>query len=399
MSDGLRRRSRLLALASALLLAAPGCASMRRLAPSPDLRPCSEGFAPTEDGWMLGIRRIRPVEPDPRKLPVVLCHGLGLNGTFWTITDDHLPGQLAARGYEVFVVDMRGSGGSHRVGLTGKINQVLRQTPIREVGARDWTVDDEAKYDVPAILEYVRRETGSGRVNWVGHSLGGMLMFPFLELSPEADRVANFVDMGGVAMVVETPGIKEMGRANRGLRVLSLGLSTGRLGRPMMFGRMPGLEKVDRFYYTASNVDDRTVDRFYGYTLEDPGAGALAQLDPYLRRGRMLSADGAIDYAAGLDRVGAPTLMIAGEADIMADIPSSILTFNALGSADKTLMRFGRLDGHLADYGHCDLVWSRNAPKEVFPPLIDWLDRRQPAAITTRQTMPSPQHPGESKGG
>ena len=339
---------------------------------------------------MLGMRRIRPSNPDSKKLPVVLCHGLGLNGTFWTITDDHLPGQLAAQGYEVFIVDMRGSGASHRVGMPGKINGFLRQTPIREVGARNWNVDDEAKYDVPAILDYVRQETGSARVNWVGHSLGGMLMFPYLELSPEADRIANFVDMGGVAMVVDTPDIRAMWKANRGLRVLSMGLSTGRLGRPMTYGRLPGLEMIDRFYYTKSNVDDRTVSRFYGYTLEDPGAGALKQLDPYLYCGRMLSADKSIDYASGLDRITLPILMIAGEADIMADVPSSILTFNAIGSADKTLMRFGRLDGQIDDYGHCDLVWSRQAPKEIFPPLIDWLDRHQPGAVTTRQTLASP---------
>ncbi len=390
--DGPRRRAGLLPLLALGLLLAPGCASMRMHAPSPDLRPCDEAFAATEDGWMLGIRRIRPAEPDPAKLPVVLCHGLGLNGTFWTITDDHLPGQLAAKGYEVFVVDMRGSGASHRVGLTGRINRVLHQTPFRDVGGRTWTVDDQARYDVPAILDHVQRETGSPRVNWVGHSQGGMLMFPFLELSPHADRVANFVDMGGVAMVVETPDIRGMRAAAKGLRSLSFFMSTGRLGRPMMYGRMPGLEQVDRFYYTAANVDKRTVDRFYGYTLEDPGAGALKQFDPYLHSGRMLSADGQVDYASGLDRIHTPILMIVGEADIMADIHSSALTFNGLGSLDKTMLRFGRLDGHLADYGHCDLVWSRHAPYEVFPPVIEWLDRHQPTAVTTRQTLPPPRH-------
>ena len=246
MPDCLQRRYRPLVLAL-LLVMGPGCATMRRNAPSPDLRPCDEGFAATADGWMIGIRRVRPETPDPGKLPVVLCHGLGLNGTFWTITDNHLPSQLAAKGYEVFIVDMRGSGASHRVGMKGKINQVLRQTPIREAGGRSWTVDDEARYDVPAILDYVRAETGSNRVNWVGHSLGGMLMFPFLEFSPQSDRIANFVDMGGVAMVVDTPDIREMRRADKGLRVLSLGLSTGRLGRPMMYGRLPGLQKIDRF--------------------------------------------------------------------------------------------------------------------------------------------------------
>ena len=398
MSDGRGRwqirwsgPSRLARLVVALgLLALPGCATMRYHADSLDLRPCSQGFATTQDGWKLGMRYFPSQQPNSGKLPAVLCHGLGLNGTFWTINDNHLPSQLAARGYDVFVVDMRGSGASHRVGMPGAVNRVLRQTPIRELGGRDWTVDDQFKYDVPAILDYVEQETGSHHVNWVGHSLGGMLMFPFLETSPESGRVANFVDMGGVAIIQETPDTIKMRRADKMLRVLSLGLSTGRLGRPMMFGRPSFMEKVDRFYFTQGNVDPRTASRFYGYTVEDPGAGALKQLDPYLSKGHMLSADGTVDYALGLDRVTTPILMVAGEADIMADIPSTIMTYNAVGSPDKTLMRFGLVDGQAADYGHCDLVWSRNAAKEVFPPIIDWLDTRQPTA-PSRQSLPSPQ--------
>ena len=73
-----------------------------------------------------------------------------------------------------------------------------------------------------------------------------------------------------------------------------------------------------------------------------------------------------------------PTLMVAGDGDIMSDVPSTRLTFDALGSRDKTLMRFGKAEGHVADYGHCDLVWSRHAPSEIFPP-AHRLARRPPA--------------------
>jgi poly(3-hydroxyalkanoate) synthetase len=76
------------------------------------------------------------------------------------------------------------------------VNQVLRETPFREKGESSWNVDDVVRYDVPAILDYVEKETGQSRVNWVGHSLGGMMMFPFLELSTEPERIANFVGMG-----------------------------------------------------------------------------------------------------------------------------------------------------------------------------------------------------------
>ena len=61
------------------------------------------------------------------------------------------------------------------------------------------------------------------------------------------------------------------------------------------------------------------------------------------------------------------------------------MTFDALGSGDKTLYVFSKANGHVADYGHCDLAWSRYAPREVFPVVIDWLDRRQPGVSASHQ--------------
>jgi pimeloyl-ACP methyl ester carboxylesterase len=363
-----------------------GCATMRRNAPSIDLQPCTDAYAYTEDGWRLGVRHYRPEHRDPGKLPVVLCHGLGLNATFWTITDNHLPSQLAARGYDVFVFDIRGSGENGRPGHHDRINHCLRQTCFREWGEREWTVDDLVHYDVPAILDFVERETGHDRVNWVGHSLGGMLVFTFLELAPQPERIANFVGMGSTIIQAELPQT-DMLRANRGLRMLSLFASPGRLGRPLAFFRVPGMERIDRFYYSNENVDRLTIKRFYGYTLEDTGPGALRQLDPYLEYGHMLSADRTIDYSARLGEISTPTLLIAGDGDIMSDVASTELTYAGLGSPDKSIMRFGKSSGHSEDYGHCDLVWSRHAPKEIFPPLIDWLDQRQPGVGPSPQAM------------
>jgi hypothetical protein len=71
----------------------------------------------------------------------------------------------------------------------------------------------------------------------------------------------------------------------------------------------------------------------------------------------------------------------------MSDVPSTELTFAALGSPDKSMMRFGKSNGHIADYAHCDLVWSRHAPIEIFPPIIEWLDRRQPGSAPLAQGM------------
>jgi lysosomal acid lipase/cholesteryl ester hydrolase len=386
MRDGGRRPRLLLWLV--LLALAPGCATMRSYAPSADLQPCHDEQVLTADGWRLGVRHLRPERPDPNKLPVVLCHGLGLNATFWTITDprDHLPAQLLARGYEVFLFDFRGSGESNRVGAVGALNARLRQTPFPEIGGGRWNVDDVARYDVPAILDHVQRVTGKDRVNWVGHSLGGMLMLASLEVAPAAQRarIANVVALGSTIAFDKSPQ-SDLLRANRGLSLLSHVLSPGRLGRPLMVVKLPGLERIDRFYYTDDHVDRATVSRYYGYTLEDTGRGALAQLDPYLEFGHFLSADRATDYVARLPDVKTPILMIAGDGDVLSDVASTEVTFRALGSRDKTLLRFGEAEGHSDDYGHCDLVWSRHAPFEVFPPLIHWLDARQPHATPSAQ--------------
>ena len=362
---------------------------MRREAISPDLRPCTDGYAYTADGWRLGVRHYRPLQPDPDKLPVILCHGLGLNATFWTITDNHLPAQLNARGYDVYVFDIRGSGENGRIGLQDRINQRLRQTPFRERGERWWNVDDLWRYDVPAILDYVQRETGRDRVNWIGHSMGGMLMFPYLELDARPERIANFVAMGSTIVLAEAPQ-KDMLQANRAIRALSLFASPGRLGRPLTYFRLPGMSQIDRFYFSDDNVDEQTVSRFYGYTLEDPGWGAFRQLDSYLQYGHMVSADGRVDYVDLLGKVKTPTLLVAGQADIISDISSTELNYRAISSTDKALMNFGTSYGQVADYAHCDLVWSRHAPREVFPPVIDWLDRHQPGRTVSVRTTDSP---------
>src|SRR5262249_20882215 len=152
------------------------------------------------------------------------------------------------RGYEVFIFDFRGSGESARVGAVGRVNGYLRETFLRELGEGHWNVDEIVRYDVPAVLDYVRRATGKDRVNWVGHSLGGMLMFPYLERSPEPGRVANLVAMGSTIAFDRAPQ-SDMLRANRGLRLLALFASPGRLGRPLMVARFPGLDRIDQFYY------------------------------------------------------------------------------------------------------------------------------------------------------
>ena len=291
------------------------------------------------------------------------------------------------------MVDMRGSGASYKDGAVGWVNAGLRQTVIPEVGNDDWTMDDEALYDVPAILEYVREQTGHARCNWVGHSLGGMLMFAFFERSPYADRVSNFVAMGSPACVAESPERDRMLRANRGLRVL-LKAAEHRPDRPAAVDRQAAAARHDRplllFGRERRGADRRPLLRLHP---GGPGAGGpeAARLATW-RRATCSRPTGRSTTSSGSTDVDAPTLVVAGDGDILADLYSNWRTYEALGSADKTFLRFGRAQGHVADYGHCDLVWSRHAPVEIFPEIIDWLDERQPGVTPSPQSTPRPRY-------
>ena len=143
------------------------------------------------------------------------------------------------------------------------------------------------RYDVPAILDYVQRETGHDRVNWVGHSMGGMLMFPYLELEPAGhERIANFVAMGSTIILADAPQ-RDMLLANRALRTLNLFASPGRLGRPLTYFRMPGMNMIDSFYY--SERQRRRSDRLAVLRLHPrgprprrlPAARPLPQVRPH----------------------------------------------------------------------------------------------------------------------
>ena len=167
--------------------------------------------------------------------------------------------------------------------------------------------------------------------------------------------------------------------ANRGLRVLIALRQPGPAGPAL--GVLPGPgDGTDRSILLLERerrpADDFAVLRLHARGHRPGGAcGSLPLISSMVTCSRRIAR--SITRRC-LGEITTPTLLIAGDGDIMSDVASTELTFAGLGSPDKAIMRFGKSKGHVDDYGHCDLVWSRHAPKEIFPPLIDWLDQRQP---------------------
>jgi alpha-beta hydrolase superfamily lysophospholipase len=321
--------------------------------------------ARTRDGWLLALYRYAPTEGG-HAAPVLLCHGMGsnrfnLDGPGRT----SLARFLHRRGYDVWLVELRGAGASRRglrlVGLPYRVN-----------------FEDYAQHDAPAALRLIQRERGGGRVLWVGHSLGGMVAYALL-MSPAGDAVAG-------AVTLASPGMTDVGSPHldawvplRGLlRFAPPRLPSGllaRLGAPFAPFLAAALGPLVREWgWHPDNLDLEVVRFMMRRGVEDLPTSLLREFARWYEARRMSDRYGLFSFTDHLERVRTPMLLMAGSCDGLTPPEDIRRVYERIGSPDKSFFVAGRESGLDHDYSHVDLVLGRHAPDEIFGRVADWLD-------------------------
>ncbi|XP_047474952.1 lipase lipl-4-like isoform X2 [Penaeus chinensis] len=85
---------------------------------------------------------------------------------------------LADLGYDVWLGNIRGNVYSRRH---------VRLSP-NQPEFWDYSIDEIARYDVPAMLTYVREATGSPTLSYVGHSMGTSVFFAMMNYHPQINN-------------------------------------------------------------------------------------------------------------------------------------------------------------------------------------------------------------------
>ncbi|KAL3209286.1 hypothetical protein MRX96_009277 [Rhipicephalus microplus] len=146
----------------------------------------------TDDGYVLGLYRIPRgrleteetttgspyLECDgASRTPLLLVHGLLSSAITWVTNyaDQSLGYVLADAGYDVWLGNLRGSTLSRKH---------VKISPDDNASFWDFTFDQMIEYDVPAMIDYVLRETGCSRLGYIGHSQGSLIMFGLLSSVP-----------------------------------------------------------------------------------------------------------------------------------------------------------------------------------------------------------------------
>ncbi|KAL1438534.1 hypothetical protein MTO96_047897 [Rhipicephalus appendiculatus] len=165
----------------------------------------------TDDGYVLGLYRIprgrleteetATDSPQPEcdgasRPPLLLVHGLLSSAITWVTNyaDQSLGYVLADAGYDVWLGNLRGSTLSRKH---------VKISPDGNISFWDFTFDQMIEYDVPAMIDYVLRETGSSRLGYIGHSQGSLIMFGLLSSVPAYnEKVGLFVGLAPVTTPV-----------------------------------------------------------------------------------------------------------------------------------------------------------------------------------------------------
>lgn len=315
----------------------------------------------TKEKFELAMVRLRVGKKARRRIPVILSHGFLVNSRFLNLDRDHsLAEYLAQEGFDVWNLSFRGTGRS--------------LNPLRG-GPKKWNLDDMIREDLPAVIRYVRKESGSSKVSWLGYEMGGLLIYGYLEKKGRSGLAA--VVTIGAPVIFDRPEQEPMKnlltlQEHPTLEKIVLYLNGPFLGRLLI----PLVPTVEELFYNPENIDPKIKEKLLETALSPINPGVLDHLMQMIRQGEFVSAKGDFSYRKNLSKVRVPVLLIGGEKDPLAPPKALRTTHRALGTKDRTLRIFGSRSKDPVKYGHFDLIVGKKAREEVFPVIGKWLKRR-----------------------
>ena len=267
--------------------------------------------------------------------PVFMLHSTLQDGSTFYSDDGHgLACYLARKGYDVFVADLRGKGKSWP--SVNSSSAFGNHQAINE--------------DIPALLEKIISKRGRIPQIWIGHGWGSVLMASFYaRYGDGVCPVAKMAHFAARRQIQTTNSSKKFlidfiwRKLGKWLIVLN-GYMPARLLR---MGVTNESKANYRDYLQWSSSDDwRDAEDGFSY-----GEAILKQQLP-------------------------PSFYFAASSDKAYGDPVDVREFmKELGPHDGRLMVLSRHGGNLRNYSHMDMVRHKDADKDHFPLLLDWLQQ------------------------
>jgi len=299
----------------------------------------------TSDGWSAAIRHFPGDGP-----PVLLVHGMGANHYNWDYHPDvSLAHHLQQEGWDVWVPELRGDPGS---------------VPPHPKARGTIAFDDYARRDLPAVVDAVLGATGEPALFYVGHSMGGMLLYTSLAQFPEKVRAG--VAISSPSSLQNPLKIYRIGRL--------IGWTMGGHGRLHLEGaaRMSApLGKSNLLIArlgNRKNLDWGIVKGMSRVALTDLPKPLVRQALSWVKAREIVDLDGQ----PWVRPTETPLLVLCGVKDKVVPEPDVASTCDRFDNC--AYQQLSVSNGFSFDYGHIDPVMGVSAKAEVYPLVSAFLE-------------------------
>ena len=310
-----------------------------------------------QDGWRLEITRYyNPEQLDNARKPVVMVPGYGMN-TF--ILNFHPTGEsmveyLCRKGFEVWTANLRGQGGSEKVGGTLRYG-------FRELGLVDF----------PVVRNLVLAETQSDAttLHVIGCSLGATVIYAYLAHHLEQHQLASMVAIGGPLRWDKVHPLVKVAFKSPALASLVPIRGTRKMARALLplVKKAPWLLSI---YMNVGQIDLSEADELVK-TVDNPNPYLNHQIARWINDRDLVVADvNVTDALARIDDL--PILCLLANKDGIVPAESAASVCSVVGGDCAEVLEVGGTDDDW--YAHADLFIAEKAHETVFEPMAQWLE-------------------------
>ncbi|MEZ4235468.1 MAG: alpha/beta fold hydrolase [Myxococcota bacterium] len=310
----------------------------------------------TDDGWHNGLLHYPPAGGADGP-PVLLVHGMAANHYNFDFREEvSLAAALQEAGFDVWIPELRGDPGAVPPGRRGQRREV--------------TFDAHAELDVPAAVHEVLARTGADQLSWVGHSMGGMLLYAWLAEEPETVAAGVSICSPSTFAAQTAPFYVRAAKITLG--------GPGRVRVPVFARLMHPLGRTNPFFGRVANrqnLDWPTANGLAKYALNDVSKPLARQALGWVRADALTHLDGSPWVVAeGVPTV--PMLVLGAPDDNVVAVDDVRATCDVY--PDCTYRELSVAEGFSTDYGHVDPVVGTTARTEVYPLVVDFLQAHAP---------------------
>lgn len=305
-------------------------------------------------GWRLAMSRTLPTgDAKHAARPVLIVPGYGMNSYIFGFhpSGPSMVECFAARGLEVWTVDLRGQGKS-----------------IQARGNNRYGMADLAIEDLGAAIAYVlaNTKTGATTLDVIGCSLGTALAFAHVACVPNAP-VHALVSMAGLVTWKGAHPIVRFAFGSPRLVGLMRMRNTRQLARfalPVIARVAPSLLSV----YLNEQSTDLTQAAKMVQTVEDPHPVINREIAQWIKRGDLVVR--GVNVSEKVPAMKNPFFCVVANDDGIVLPVTSRHTYDMIGSETKRLLLVGDPEQPIA---HADLFLCNGAQKRIFAPVADFL--------------------------